>query len=86
MTYFTNQIEYDALVKQRNNINLAIENLLIKELELKGHAVSEEEIEEERMNLYFYTSEKEAKYELLTKEYVLVSIYGMVEVADDENE
>ncbi|MDO9206161.1 hypothetical protein [Methylotenera sp.] len=82
MTYFINQTQYDALIEQRNNIDLSIENLLIKELELKGHTVNDEEIEEERMNLYFCISEKEAKQEFLTKQFVLVSIYGMVEEED----
>lgn len=77
MTAFINDVEINALMQQRENINLAIENLLRKELELKGHLISEDEIEEERMNLYFCLSEKDAKYAFLTNEYVLQSIYWL---------
>lgn len=85
MTYFINQTEYDALTEQRNNINLAIENLLLKELEMKGHIVSNEEIEEEKMHLFFCLEGKDAKYEMLTNEYVLGSIFGAI-VDEDESE
>ena len=84
MTDFFNEVEINELMQQRNNINLAIENLLRKELELKGFEISEDDIEEERMNLYFYLSEKDAKRELLTNEYILNSIYWQMVDEDCE--
>ncbi len=84
MTYFINEVEIDALMQQRNKINLEIENLIRKELELKGYEISEDEIKEERMNMYFYLSEKDAKRELLTNEYVLNSIYWQIVEEDCE--
>ena len=83
MTDFINEVEINALMAQRDNINLAIETLLLKEIELKGWVISEEDINEERMNMYFYLSEKEAKRELLTNEYVLNSIYWQIVDADE---
>lgn len=75
MTYFINEVEIKELIDQRNNINLAIEYLLRKELKMKGHKITEEEIEEERMNLYYYVDRIEAVEAMLTNEFILNSIY-----------
>lgn len=79
MTKFINEIEINALIEKRNDITLAIENLLKKEIEMKGHKLVDEDIEFEMRSLYEDASYVGALEALITTEYVLKNIYFMVE-------